>query len=441
MMKNYFYSFSDYIAARLKTGETHLLYFSGEVSDFARLNHCKIRQAGKVSQNYLKLSLVQGQKIASHEFIFTGDQSKDEGLVNTVLDNLRDRLSVLPEDPYLLYSEDVQSSEEIAVDRLPENDAVMDEIFSLGEGKDLVGIYASGLIAKGFANSLGQKNWFQKYNYNFDWSVYYKDDKAVKQSYAGFEWDSKIFREKIEGGLNELNILAQAPITISPGKYRIYIAPSAFDNFVGMLNWGGFGLKSHKTKDSPLIKMIEEGKTLDASISMLENTRAGICPRFDSFGFVKPDSVTLVKDGVFHHPLVSPRSAKEFNVDTNGASSNEATESFEMRPGSIDRRDILKILDTGVYMNNAWYLNFSDRNNCRVTGMTRFACFWVENGEIIAPLNVMRFDESILRMLGENLVGLTKDRDFLISASTYYQRGTRSVHLPGVMMDDFTFTL
>lgn len=440
-MKNYFYSFSDYISARLKTGETHLLYFSGEVSDFARFNHGNLRQAGNVSQNYLKLSLVKDQKIASHEFILTGDQNSDEGLVNSVLHSLRDRLRVLPEDPYLLYCEDVQSSEEIEENMLPENEAVMDEIFSLGQGNDLVGIYASGRIAKGFANSLGQKNWFQKHTYNFDWSLYHKDDKAVKQSFAGFEWDSKRFRETLESGLKELKILSQAPKTIRPGKYRVYLAPSAFNEFVGMLNWGGFGLKSHKTKDSPLIKMIEEGKRLDASVSMLENTQAGTSPGFDNFGFVKPGSVSLVKDGAFDQPLVSPRSAKEFNVETNGANSSETTESFEMRPGSIAQGEILKMLDTGVYMNNAWYLNFSDRNNCRVTGMTRFACFWVENGEIKAPLNVMRFDESVLRMLGENIVGLTQDREFLMSAGTYYQRDTRSAHLPGVMVEDFTFTL
>lgn len=39
-----------------------------------------------------------------------------------------------------------------------------------------------------------------------------------------------------------------------------------------------------------------------------------------------------------------------------------------------------------------WYLNFSDRPGGRITGMTRFASFWVEDGRIVAPLNVMRFD-------------------------------------------------
>jgi predicted Zn-dependent protease len=73
--------------------------------------------------------------------------------------------------------------------------------------------------------------------------------------------------------------------------------------------------------------------------------------------------------------------------------------------------------------------------------MTRFATFWVEGGRIAAPLNVMRFDETIYNMLGENLVGLTSTRDFLPSTSTYGARSTDSMRLPGALIRDFAFTL
>jgi len=76
-----------------------------------------------------------------------------------------------------------------------------------------------------------------------------------------------------------------------------------------------------------------------------------------------------------------------------------------------------------------------------MTGMTRFATFWVENGEIVAPLNVMRFDDTIHRMLGSELEALTVERDLLLSASTYYNRSTGSSRLPGVLLKDFAFTL
>ena len=73
--------------------------------------------------------------------------------------------------------------------------------------------------------------------------------------------------------------------------------------------------------------------------------------------------------------------------------------------------------------------------------MTRFATFWVENGEIKAPLNVMRFDETLYRVLGSNLEGLTAERELQLSASTYGGRSTESMRLPGALVRDFKFTL
>ena len=76
-----------------------------------------------------------------------------------------------------------------------------------------------------------------------------------------------------------------------------------------------------------------------------------------------------------------------------------------------------------------------------MTGMTRFATFWVENGEIVAPVNVMRFDDTIHRMLGSELEALTVEQELLLSASSYYNRSTASSNLPGALLKDFAFTL
>ena len=84
-----------------------------------------------------------------------------------------------------------------------------------------------------------------------------------------------------------------------------------------------------------------------------------------------------------------------------------------MSPGTLAAQEALKLLDTGIYISDLWYLNFSDPQVCRMTGMTRFASFWVEDGQLVAPLSVMRFDDSIYEILGSKLVGLTRrNRDF-----------------------------
>src|SRR5262249_28323721 len=187
--------------------------------------------------------------------------------------------------------------------------------------------------------------------------------------------------------------------------------------------------------------MVEEGVRLHPGVTLLENTRDGVAPNFQGAGFIKPDQVKLIEGGVFRDCLVSPRSAKEYGVPTNGASGGESPQSLDMAAGVIPRQEGLQRLDTVLYMNNDWHLNYSDRSACPITGMTRFASFWVEHGAIQAPLNVMRFDESIYRMLGERLLGLTTERELILSTSTYHQRSTGSSRVPGALVDDFNFTL
>jgi predicted Zn-dependent protease len=76
-----------------------------------------------------------------------------------------------------------------------------------------------------------------------------------------------------------------------------------------------------------------------------------------------------------------------------------------------------------------------------MTGMTRFACFWVEEGEIQAPIDVMRFDDNVYNLLGTNLLDLTAERDLILDASTYGQRSNSSMELPGVLVSALQLTL
>jgi hypothetical protein len=57
--------------------------------------------------------------------------------------------------------------------------------------------------------------------------------------------------------------------------------------------------------------------------------------------------------------------------------------------------------------------------------------------------NTMRISCSIstILLLGDNVLGLTAERDFLLDNSTYHQRSTDSSRLPGALVEDFQFTL
>ena len=440
-MQDYFHALADTITAHLRGQEIYTCTFRGEDSDFVRFNRSAVRQAGTVRQRTLSLDLVEGQRHAAGNVALSGDLQQDDGHVIRLLERLREQLPFLPEDPHLLYATEVQSSTAAGRNELPERAEAVDAVLQAGRGRDLVGLYAAGGIYVGFANAFGQRNWFASYNFNCDWSFYRQGDKAVKTAYAGLRWEDGAFERQVDEAAAQLDVLNRPPRTIPPGNYRVYLAPAAVADILDMLAWGGFGLKAHRTKKSTLLKMAESNQRLHPEVTLRENTREGVAPNFDAAGFIKPDEVTLIDAGGLADCLVSPRSAKEYGVPTNGAGSGEAPESVDMAAGQVPAQQILAQLDTGIYVNNVWYLNYSDRVSARITGMTRFATFWVENGTIQAPLNVMRFDESIYRMFGDNLLGLTDERAFFLDGSTYRRRSTGSSRVPGALVRDFAFTL
>jgi predicted Zn-dependent protease len=151
--------------------------------------------------------------------------------------------------------------------------------------------------------------------------------------------------------------------------------------------------------------------------------------------------VIVIEKGYLVNSLVNSRTAKEYNKFANGANASETLRAPEVCSGNLVFEQILPSLDTGLYVSNLHYLNWSDRQTGRITGMTRYACFWVENGEIIAPIENLRFDESLYRFWGENLVDLTTFQEFIPEVGTYDGRQLGGSLVPGMLVNDFTYTL
>lgn len=438
-MKDEFFALADRLHGALRPDDTLLCALDAERSDFVRFNRGRVRQAGSVTQRYLALRLVRARRQAAATIAIAGNREDSELALATVT-RLRETLAQLPEDPWLLVAETPNSTDTVRRGRLAAAEDVVREVVAGAAGHDLVGALASGTVYRGFANSFGQRNWHEVDGFNLEWSLYLAGDKAVKTGYAGFDWEPAAFRAKLEAAAGELALLALPPRTLAPGEYRAYLGPRALAELVGLLCWGGFSARARATKQSPLLRM-EHGAALSPKLSLVENTAEGVAPRFQHDGFVKPASVTLVAGGRLGDALVSPRSAKEYGLETNAANGHESPESLDMAAGDLDASEALAALDTGLAIGNLWYLNFSDRPGGRVTGMTRFATFWVERGRVVAPAAPLRFDDTVYRMLGDNLVDLTRSRELLLDPSTYGERSTASARLPGALLKALKFTL
>ncbi|MGH8554135.1 MAG: metallopeptidase TldD-related protein [Gammaproteobacteria bacterium] len=427
-------------ATLTRTDEVCLLNFLGEDSDFVRLSRGRMRQAGHVLHSELRVRLIRGRRQTQGACTLTHDLTHNRSRLEKLFSELRLQLDFVHDDPYLLYATAVCSTEDNRHFDLPDSEHALTEILAAADGLDLVGLWANGTLYRGFANSLGQTNWFSTGSFHLDSSCHVDNGQSVKLGYAGQAWQSEDLRRAVGRVREHLEVLYRPPKALAPGRYRAFLAPQALGEILGLLGWGGFSLKSLRTQHTPLIKLMRHEKALHPSVTLVEEHARGLNPQFTSSGFLKPRAVSLIESGRFVDCLADQRSAAEYRIALNTES--ETPMSLVMESGRLPMSlDLLEELETGLYVGNLWYCNFSDRYDCRVTATTRFACFWVEGGALQAPITTMRMDETLYHLLGDGLIGLTAERELIIDPGTYEWRSTASMLLSGALIDGVTFTM
>lgn len=439
-LRDRFFGAFDAAERRIAGDEVLLASFVGECSDFVRWNGSRVRQAGTVEQARIELSLVRAGKRAVASLTL-GEGALVDAQLAGALAALRDDLEGTPPDPYLLYSTDADRGETVRAGELPSAQAAIETIAAAAGADDLVGIFAAGPLARGFASSHGARLWHAADAFHFDWSLAGAHGRAVKASYAGSAWDARELAARIDASRTQLAVLEQPLVQVPPGDYRVYLAPAAVDELVAMLNWDGVSAKAQRTHASALDRLVAGEAALSPLVSLTESIGSGLAPAFDDLGFARPQRVPLIDAGRHAGALISARTAREYGIDANGASPGEAMQAAELGAGALAAGDALAALDEGIYVSNLWYLNYSDRRACRMTGMTRFATVRVQGGRAVGPLAPMRFDDSLYRLLGSELIALSAERDWIVDADTYGHRSVRTSRMPGAMVGAMRFTL
>jgi predicted Zn-dependent protease len=83
-----------------------------------------------------------------------------------------------------------------------------------------------------------------------------------------------------------------------------------------------------------------------------------------------------------------------------------AAANIVMAGGPHTEDELIAQVEQGVYLQRFWYTRLVERVAGTITGVTRDACFLIENGRLTAPLDGMRFTESVLSVLaGVQAVG------------------------------------
>ena len=354
---------------------------------------------------------------------------------------MRSEINNLPNDPYIVRPDSSKSICEVNDGNILSREQVIDSVLPIIQGVDFTGIWASGPIYRGSANSNGQRNWFETNSYSLDYSLITPNEKMVKGTYAGSDWNQEKFNHHFEDKKRQCQIMNKNSKKISPGNYRTYLAPAAVADLIGMFSWGGISEASIRQGNSALCKMRENDISLSSKLNISEDFRSGLVPRFNTNGEISEKCIELFKNGKLKNTLVSSRTAKEYNCNSNFAEDGEYLRTPKLSAGQLKEDEMLSHLNQGLYLSNLHYLNWSDRIGGRITGMTRYACFWVENGKIVSPIENMRFDDSIYNFFGEQLYGISDTVEYVPEVGTYDGRQHGGIMVPSIIIHKFNISL
>lgn len=367
----------------LKPKEHLLLGVAGEASQFVRLNGAKIRQIGSVNDISVMLTLIYESAPGTlHKSVrsvtLTGISYVDQDELVRALAYLQTEVRELPADPYAQLSKNHGQSSTEKRGKLPSLEEAPEELLKPVGTLDLTGIYAGGTGIRAVADSAGTSHWFSTEDFSFDYSLYTSGQRAVKGKFAGQNWDPQPFTKQIESAKIKLELLTRPARKLERGDYRAFLEAPAFSDLVHMLSWGAVSEAAIQQGDSPLQKLRTENLRFSPLFTLCEDFRSGESPRFNSEGELAPERLALFDKGEFKHSLVSARTAKEYGAPSNSAATDESLRAPSVDAGELLEQDILKRLGTGLYLSNLHYLNWSHQTGGRITGMTRFACFWVK---------------------------------------------------------------
>ena len=440
-MEQSFNVLSEKLISSIESGEHLKISIEGEQSQFIRFRQSKVRQSGLVDDATLMLTLIKDERSCSGSFTLSGNDITDEQTAHTELERMRKEVAKLPKDPFIVMPKDTGSSREDHKGNLLSEENAVAALSPAMQDVDLAGIWASGRIFIGHANSAGQKHWFSTDTFSLDYSLISPDEKMVKATFAGSNWSQSEYDKYMADSILKLRMLEKKQKGIKPGSYRTYIAPAGVAEIIDMFSWGGVGEAAIQQGDSSLCRMRQNNIKISPCFTLSEDFTSGSVPRFNGNGELAPKKLDLILSGSLENTLVSSRTAKEYSVTSNFASDSESLRSPVLATGELNEDDVVKSLDTGIYLSNLHYLNWSDRPGGRITGMTRYACFWVENGEVVAPIENMRFDDSIYNFFGENLEAVTDTAHLNPSVLTYNKREFGGVTCPGILLKSFELTL
>jgi predicted Zn-dependent protease len=220
-------------------------------------------------------------------------------------------------------------------------------------------------------------------------------------------------------------------VDVEPGEYEVILAPRCIGDYWMYLE-SSMTARSLDVQQSFFENKLNE-QVFPEKITLIDDPEHPELINFDYNSDGHPYRKTvIIEKGVFRNFMVDNYYGRKLKMAKNGADGA----ALVMETGDKNWEQLVGSVKKGLYISSLHYMNFINRKETSLTGLTRDGTFLIENGKLTKVVNNLRFTEKISDIIS----GITdiEDRAYTVPySSNYGEFGIDSVRMPHVKVSGF----
>jgi predicted Zn-dependent protease len=269
---------------------------------------------------------------------------------------------------------------------------------SAGEDLDLAGYFERQSLAQTIATSAGARAGHRLTRVRLSTTARTSDGTGSGWAAAHSQRASEVKPAELARRAVDKATRSRKPRPLAPGRYTVVLEPAAVAE---MLNALSFQLPA---------RLADEGRSFFAAPG--GGTRVGeklfsekITLRSDPADAAAP-SAPFDDEGMPLKPTTWIESGKllalsytRFWAQKMGKAPTGQHASWQLGAGDASLEALISGVKRGLLVTRFWYTRTLDPQTLLLTGLTRDGLFLIENGQVVAPVNNFRYNESVAQML------------------------------------------
>lgn len=258
-----------------------------------------------------------------------------------------------------------------------------------------------------------------------------QNEVTVLEVYGGENFTTFDEEKFISNLVNKVKAASGEVMDVEAGEYEVVLAPRCVGEYFLYLE-SSMTAGSLDQKQSFFEGKLDT-KVFPENVTIIDDPQHPDLIKFDynSDGHVY-NKTTLIENGVYKNFIVNNYYGRKLKMERKGAGG----EALAMKTGDKTLKELIGSIKKGLYISSLHYMNFINRKETSITGLTRDGTFLIENGKITNVVNNLRFTEKISDII-EGITDIENEAVTVPISDNYGEFGIYSVHMPHVKVKGF----